>query len=114
MKIFWTANEDCGKNLSQFEILCEEYSRDAATRLTHFAHSIKPASNEFQLDQKVKKANKNWKYVTEEFDSRYHSKMRRSRAVRNIQNLKLKSDLNDDVFREQKGKIESLSCLAHV
>lgn len=56
--------------------------------------------------------------MTKEFDYRYHSETRRSRAARSLKNLnfnKLKKDYKNDeeAFRKLKRELERLSCLAH-
>lgn len=40
-------------------------------------------------DTSDKKIRKTWKKMTEEIDSRYHKKMRRSRAARNLKKIKV-------------------------
>lgn len=56
--------------------------------------------------------------MTEEFYSRYHSEMRRSRAARSLKNLKFsifRKDYKTDeeAFRKLITELEMLSCLVH-
>lgn len=89
------ANEYWSRHLCQFEILCEEYKTGDSTRINHFAHYLKLWSCAYQFYQKLRKAEKTWKEMTEAFDFKCRSKMRRSRAARSSNNLKFKNFRKD-------------------
>ena len=112
-----TENEDWRRHLAQFELLCEEFGTDSDVRLVHFAHSLKPTSNAYHLYQKHKSAGKSWHEIINDFEGRYHSEVRRSRAARQMKKLKFadfKKNTSDEeeAFRNLIGELERLSCLA--
>lgn len=56
--------------------------------------------------------------MTDEFDSRYHSEMRRNKAARSLKKLKIKNFRRDcktdeEDFMKLTSQLERLSCLAH-
>lgn len=111
-------NKDWRRHMCQFEILCKQYKTDDSTMINQFAQSLKPPSNAYHFYKKLRKAENPLKEMTEEFDSRCHSEMRRSTAVRSLWDLKFNNfrkyyKIFEKRFRKLISDLEILSCLAH-